>query len=884
MRKALIAAAIILIFSTALHALMLVDDCETGTLTNSLGGVWQAVNDGYSSITFTPNASPAYAGNYCRQMDWFYRAGNSNGAYVIAQTSLDSGWTGVDLSAYYGVRFYAKGTGSYYAELPINGTRTTFNHYTKLFIPAASWQLYELPFSQFAQTWGTPVPWDPTTVYAVTFEPVSETGFGGTLQMDNLEFYTQAEAQLTPPVPNVILPQPKVNQEGYLTGEKKYFCVVTNTASTGTPYYVLDAGNNTVFTGSISGTPMDDRQTTGEGVWKVDFSSFDTPGLYTITVNGTASCPFTIAGNTYDNLFKDALRCFYLIRCGIAENDPVTGINRPACHTADATIRGGALTGDFTGGWHNADDFGKYVNEISISVAYMLWLYELKTGHMSGLQNNIPETGNGLSDLLNEAKWGLNWLLKMQRPDGTVLHKVDSEPNLPDCIAPDADPNARYAEYQAATGAQTPSTIDAADFTGAMAQASRVFKNLDPAYSAQCLAAAQKTWAWAQANTKTAQTDPYYTDPAQWQEYMWAQAEMARVNNDQNLRNSFSAETDSNALGAAGWGDPQIFGYLTLFEDPNSPAALKTKLSQKVNNLCQGILLNIQNSGYMADLQPAEYYWESNETLMHRACALLFNYEMSGDASQKDAALMQLNYMLGLNSLNKSFVMGHGCNPMTEPWNCIYLYYHKTLPGWCAGGPNQYAAGADQLLLGVINSGAPRAKCYIDAGQCGIGSWADNEGETSENAALLFLSGYFYSVVYPATPTPTSTTRTPMPTATITQTRTPGVPPPTPTITPTATPVTAPGAGDTGVYPVPCDLRNGDAGMTFYNLPAGSVLQVYNIQGERVIKINNSAPDGKYFWDLSGQRHSNEIASGFYIYIVTVNGKTVKSGKIAIIR
>ena len=855
MKKTLITAAAVLIFSAALRAALLVDDCETGTLVNSLGGAWQALNDGYSSITFTPNASPAYAGNYCRQMDWFYGAGNPNGPYAQAQTPLNNSWGYVNLSAYYGVRFYAKGTAAYDAELPIQGTSTTYNHYSKLFVPTASWQLYELPFFRFAQTWGTPVPWDPTTIYAVVFQPLSSAGFGGTLQIDNLEFYTQAEAQTTPTDPNVILPQPKVNQEGYLQGEKKYFCVVTNTASTGTPYYVLDAGNNTVFTGTITGTPVDDRQTTGEGVWKVDFSAFDTPGQYIVTVNGLASCPFKIAGNVYDSLFKDALRCFYLIRCGIAENDPISGVNRPACHTADATIRGGTVTGDFTGGWHNADDFGKYINETAISVAYMLWLYELKGGHMSGLQNNIPETGNGLSDLLNEAKWGLDWMLKMQRPDGTVLHKVDSEPNLFDCIAPDADTSARYAEYQAATNPQAPSTIDAADFAASMAQAGRVFGTIDPAYSEKCLAAARKAWSWAQANTKTAQTDPYYTDPAQWQEFMWAQAEMARANNDQNLRNSFSAGTDVNALGAAGWGDPQIFGYLTLYEDPNSPAALKAKLSQKVNTLCQGIISNIQNSGYMADLQPAEYYWESNETLMHRACALLFNYAMSGDTTQKDAALMQLNYMLGLNSLNKSFIMSHGCNPMTQPWNCIYLYYNKSLPGWCAGGPNQYTTGADQLLINVITSGAPKAKCYVDAGVCNVGSWADNEGETSENAALVFLSGYFYSVVYPV---------------------------PTPVPAPAGTP--APNLDNIKAAPAPCDMRAGCTGIMFTNLTGHTILRIYNLKGELVYGIEADTPDGKILWPLMQKKKDEIMAAGFYVYSIGDGKGHVKTGKVAVIR
>ncbi|MGD0337224.1 MAG: glycoside hydrolase family 9 protein [Bacteroidota bacterium] len=727
-----------------LCAVLPVDNAETGTNTNTLGGAWITFNDEFSSTVFTPNVSPGYTGTYCRLFEWMFNAGSS-GPFAGASTGLNSSWTGVDLGQYFGVRFYARGNGRYDISLATNQTRTDNNHYVKTINLTSEWKLYELPFSQFAQTWGPPKPWDSSTVFAVGFNAVASYGMSGQIWIDDIEFYLASEAhQITDP--NVIILEPKVNQLGYLPGEKKYFCIVSDIASVGDTFHILNSSNDTVLTGTISGTPINDTASTGENVWKVDFSSLNISENYIIKMNNRESYQFQIGDSVYNNLFKDALRCFYLIRCGLAENDPVTGINRPVCHLNDAKIRAGSGSIDAIGGWHNACDKGKFVNETAISIAYMLWLYELRGNVLKDLNIDIPESSNGISDLLNEARWGLTWLLKMQKPDGTVYHKVDSEPYLYYCPdqAPDMDPydSQRFAEFQKSDEPQTPSTIDAADFTGVMSLAARVFKDIDSSFAAVCLNAAQKTWTWVSSNTNIGQSDPYYVDPVPWQEYLWAKGEMARSLNSGTLRSEFSANIDTVSLTSGGWGEPQLFGYLALYYDSNTDAALKNKIRSKFVSLCSSIVTASENSGYGVALWSWEYWWESNENVMNKANCLLFGYEMTGNTVYRDAALRQLHYILGLNSLNKSFVMCHGSNSMNHPFHWIYNVYGKSIPGWTAGGAN--SNGGDVFLSELILAGTPNAKCYADRSECGLGSWASNEGETSENAALVFLSGYFY--------------------------------------------------------------------------------------------------------------------------------------------
>jgi hypothetical protein len=90
---------LLLIYVTiTLHAAFLVEVAETGTMNNSLGGVWATYNDGFSVITITPDASPAYAGDYCKQLNWTINAGGVS-PVAGAATSMNSGWTGMDFSA-----------------------------------------------------------------------------------------------------------------------------------------------------------------------------------------------------------------------------------------------------------------------------------------------------------------------------------------------------------------------------------------------------------------------------------------------------------------------------------------------------------------------------------------------------------------------------------------------------------------------------------------------------------------------------------------------------------------------------------------------------------------------------------------------------------------
>ena len=96
--------------------------------------------------------------------------------------------------------------------------------------------------------------------------------------------------------------------------------------------------------------------------------------------------------------------------------------------------------------------------------------------------------------------------------------------------------------------------------------------------------------------------------------------------------------------------------------------------------------------------------------------------------------------MLGNNAAHHSFVTVFGTNPVLHPYHWIYQDYGIAIPGWAVLGPKCYPDGVDPALKALQEQGTAPARCYVDL--CSKeGSWASNEGEISEEAALVFVTG-----------------------------------------------------------------------------------------------------------------------------------------------
>ncbi|OYT11369.1 MAG: hypothetical protein B6I19_11575 [Bacteroidetes bacterium 4572_114] len=303
----------------------------------------------------------------------------------------------------------------------------------------------------------------------------------------------------------------KTDQFGYAPDAQKIAVIsnpVTgyNSAQSFTPgntYKVRKVSDTTeVFSGELfSWNSGSTHGQSGDQVWWFDFSALTAPGNYYISdpANNAGSHPFSINTDVYDDLLKQAVRTFYYQRCGMAKEVPYAESNwvDVSCHLGveqDLDCRlvtnpVASTSKDLSGGWHDAGDYNKYINYTDVAVHDLLSAYE-ENPAIWGDGYDIPESGNGIPDLLDEIKWELDWMLKMQIADGSVLHKV-SALNWDDAESPPSH-ESTVRRYAPATASATINSC------GVFAHAAIVFKSLPitsmQAYGEELEQAAISAW------------------------------------------------------------------------------------------------------------------------------------------------------------------------------------------------------------------------------------------------------------------------------------------------------------------------------------------------------------------------------------------------------
>jgi len=199
-------------------------------------------------------------------------------------------------------------------------------------------------------------------------------------------------------------------------------------------------GDNLVV-GSFTSSGQTSDEDSGDQVAFVDFSSVTTAGSYYLyhSAGDQRSYSFQIADDVYGIAGEAAVKSFYFQRCNHSRELPWAGDalgGHPgnggqwvdaACHSGDGNATAGPGSPDhgpldLHGGWHDAGDYQKTL--WGRGVGHMLWAYELNPSAWSDGQLNLPESANGVPDLLDEIAWELDFYLRMQRPDGHFMSSV----------------------------------------------------------------------------------------------------------------------------------------------------------------------------------------------------------------------------------------------------------------------------------------------------------------------------------------------------------------------------------------------------------------------------------------------------------------------------
>ena len=222
----------------------------------------------------------------------------------------------------------------------------------------------------------------------------------------------------------------KVDQVGYLPAAPKIALV---SAAVVASSFAIRRSADDSFVARGELTPPRDDPDSGDHVQVADFSILREPGKYYIDVPKVGrSWDFQIARGVYARTFYLAMRSFYGQRCGTAVDlgPEFPGLRHAACHLGGQYHPTSGETGLHLHdgkGWHDAGDYGRYVVNSGITTGTLLWSFELFASRIRSLKLNLPESGNGTPDVLNEIHWNLEWMLSMQDKDGGVWQKETSE-------------------------------------------------------------------------------------------------------------------------------------------------------------------------------------------------------------------------------------------------------------------------------------------------------------------------------------------------------------------------------------------------------------------------------------------------------------------------
>ena len=538
--------------------------------------------------------------------------------------------------------------------------------------------------------------------------------------------------------------QIKLDQVGYLPGAPK-LAVVTATART---FAVKRASDNaTVFKGTLGVATLDTD--TGDSVQLADFTTLRLPGIYYLDVPGVGrSWTFSIRRDVFSRAYYLAMRAFYGQRCGTAVDlgPEFPGYSHAACHLKGEFHPSSGKQGERNniGGWHDAGDYGRYVVNSGITTGTLLWTWEIFGSKVKSISLKIPESGNGTPDILNEARWNLEWMLKMQDEDGGVWHKQTSE-HFSGFVAPEDD----HLPSEVIGTGQSPfkSTCATADLAAVAAIAARVYKPFDPKFAARNLEAARQAWLWIQKYPNVTFKNPpgvttgEYSDNYCGDERLWAAAELWRTTGEAAFNDFFVKQYPDfrpslEAPSPEGWREVAPLGLWTyaLSAQKGADPVVVSDIRKRTSAAARAIVERTRKNPYRVSLLTKDYVWGSNGVVANYGMELLVANLLVPDPTFLETAQDNLHYLLGRNAFSISWVTQVGANPYHHP-------HHRTSaasktaepwPGLLSGGPN---AGRQDDALRKLPPGLPPAKIYADD----QASYASNEIAINWQAPLVFL-------------------------------------------------------------------------------------------------------------------------------------------------
>ncbi len=538
------------------------------------------------------------------------------------------------------------------------------------------------------------------------------------------------------------------NQVGFLTNGIKQMAVI---GAAGETISIKDANGTEALSVKAPATaPWKPAGDTAASL--VDFSKLSKAGTYQAYMGDQPiGHPIIVDDKAYEEITKASLKFFYFQRASIELTEEFAGkYARPAGHP-DTEVKYHPSTGiddnvaTFNGskGWYDAGDYGKYIVNSGITTYTLLQLYKLNQEYFKKLNLNIPESTNDVPDILDEIRWNLEWMLTMQDQDGGVFHKLTTKMFCGEAM-PHKDTAPRYA-----IGKSTSATWN---FTAVMALAADIYKPYDPEFAEKCVRAAEKAYYWGIVNPRELFEQPSgvntgtYSDNSPTDERVWAAAELYRVSKNEDIKATMQEVKMVHARTyLPTWSNTFMLTAYTVATNPLSyDEADVDSANFLVTALADKIVALLENNGYGVAMNAADFNWGSNSFAANKGMALIYAYILTKDQKYLDAATGLLDYLLGRNPLDQSYLTGYGVKQVMHPHHrpSTADEIEEPVPGMLAGGPNPSANDINACGKFDYRDTSAIAKSYYD-NKC---SYASNEVAINWNAPFAFLAGSLQAI------------------------------------------------------------------------------------------------------------------------------------------
>lgn len=573
-----------------------------------------------------------------------------------------------------------------------------------------------------------------------------------------------------------------VDQFGYRPQDSKVAVIVDpqqgfNAADSYTPGKVIEvrkwSDNTVVYLGAPEMWNNGEVQaSSGDRGWWFDFSTVTTPGHYYLydSSTGQRSHPFLIDPDVYYPILKAAVRMFYYNRSNMAKETPYAdsrwtdeasfvGANQDTEARFVEEQDNPALAKDLSGGWWDAGDTNKYVTFTSPVIHQLLIAYQQNPNAFTD-DFNLPESGNGIPDIIDEVKYEIDWIKKMQEEDGGVLIKVGTI-NYKRHTPKSSDPRPRYY-----AGACSSSTIIAA---GHFAHTAISYQQFTPLQTEipELTSRAKKAWDWYQNNPKRDDCDNQEVKSGDADRQLEEQAGDAVVaaiylyaltgedTYQEYIKNHYLEAKPFISDRFSGYsshhGDALMF-YTTLSNsDPAVKQAIIKKKTDEAKQDKEFYGFNPQQDLYRSYLADRTHHWGSNRIRANRGSSnydvAVYNLIPEQTQNYTNVALNTLHYFHGVNPLGTTYLSNmydygaeksineiyHEWFADSSPWDNALTSPNGPAPGYLVGGPNRDYTGNYPPL-----QNQPIQKMYADWNGTTL---EDKSWEISE-PAIYYQSAY----------------------------------------------------------------------------------------------------------------------------------------------